>query len=269
MNLSPQNIVQIIFVVLVFVVPALVNFVKYLKKQRDQREREQLRERAQAEALRTGRDVGEVLQSWGLIAAPQGAQAGRENPTPLTETQARKAEMEARRKAQLDDLRRRAEMRRKAASGAGVSIAGGGAATAPSPMRRAGPMPQRSTVPPGMSPPRVPQRRSAQQPPPQRIPTRARPAERFPAQRPDQRRRAAPRPQPTPVVVAQPEYETTNRLVGESKPTPPTNRTPRVLVSRALGPMTAADWRRAVIIREILGRPIAMRPPETANEILP
>lgn len=264
MNINFGSYVQILFLVLVFVVPAIVNFVKYLNKQREQRAREQVKERAAEEALRTGRDTREVLTSWGLVAAPP-PQEGSVNPTPLTEAQARKAEMDARRKAQLDELRRRAEARRKGVGGAAVVVPGGGATTMPAPVRRTGQGPQRPVSPTGVPPPRAPQRRGPQQPP-QRVPSRAGPADRISAPRPDQRRRSAPRPQPTPALVVQPEHETTNRLVTESASSVAPKRA-MITALQGIGPVNAVDWRRAIIMREIFDRPISLRSPHSGTEI--
>lgn len=268
MNISVSQIIQIAVIVLAFVLPAVINAMKYLKKQREQQAREHTKQRALQEALRTGRDPSDVLRDMGLVI-PTPAE-GQMNPSPVTETQQRKVDMEARRKAQLEELRRRAQARRQGASGPVVILDGGVASPPQAPPQRMPGVPHRRPPTPAPSfPQRTPHARPqpvAQRPPQtqrpthtQRAPSRIRVMDRMPTSPADSRRRQQQRPPKTPMFEPEPAHEVTHRLVSEAATSTRTQIAPSVMAKDLIG-KSPQDWRRAIVMREILDQPVSLRP---------
>jgi hypothetical protein len=256
---STQNWLQLIMLLVVFGGSFLSWMAKKLSEKAEQKRRQDALERRQAEALRTGRPVPE--------AAPAAA--------PETD---RQRELAARRQAQLQELRRRQQERARkgAATGrpagptppampqrpqAGVRAPRGPAPGSPIPQRRTGRGEDRGAPPPlvvipGSSGPivvgRVPSPRSPA-PAPASRPQRA-------VQRRGVQRAAAPpslesvRPAPqrfTELSEAAPALQT--QVV--SPPSPVISGVPR----------SPQDWRRAILAREILSPPLALRRGDTLD----
>lgn len=245
MNISTAQLIQLLVFAGLVVLPALAKVFEHVQKQRVRKSQEDMVERAAHEALRTGRDPNEVIADLRVATAQAEAQpAQRRSQT---------NEIEARRRAQLEELRRRAQARRQAAtSGAssgpgGATMTPGRGATVAAPPRRPGTAPQPTRRPTPTAPAR---------------PTQPRPitgAIRPPA-RPGmatQRRRSE--PVPTPAMV-QPEFERTSRLL-EDRPgyAPARVERPSSAEADAIRAMAPTDWRRAIIMREILDQPVALR----------
>lgn len=235
--------IKLLLFVLAVGVPAMRAVLQALGRQREQAKAEAMRQKRLEDALRTG----------------HGAEA---------ESASEVDPAAARRQAQLEELRRRARSR---ASQAGVpGAASGRPPTAPGPVVSAPPQARGN-------------RQLGREPQPARSPARApappplRPASRpVPPQRPapgaarqGQRTAAAParrQAQPQPARPAKPppreEAPVVRRLVAEAPPTPPPvlsrHETEAVLDFQTA---SLADWRRAIVMREVLDPPLALRPP--------
>lgn len=221
--MNTQNLIQIIAIAIVLGVSGLSWLYRKLREQAALKRIEDERRRRQEELLRTGRDP---------LAEPAPPDDGGEE-------RRRQHEIAARREAELQELRRRQ---------AGAPIA-----------QR--PAPAQVQVPPGIliqipgtsSPivvkplPGGGRVTTARTPaPPQRQPRPARPRGPRPTKRPAERKpepvqRDTPRPSPA--------------LEQLPPPTSPDAAAP------SPHPTTPEEWRRAIIMREILSPPLAARPP--------
>lgn len=231
MGLSTQQWINLIVIALIVGFSALSWLARKLQEQAARKRALEEIERRREEMLRTGKDPAV------LVAGPA-----------LSEQEARLREIAARRQAQLQELRRRAQMRQQ--SGGPVSVR-----TTPPPT------PPRVATPPVPAP--SPRPSSATRPP--QAP--GRPASRPPARpvpEPVRRPRPAPvetrsRPSPPPsrpaarVVEGESHAE---RLVPDVPIEPPK---PRVVPRWFTPPRSAAEWRRAVVLHEILSLPVAFR----------
>jgi outer membrane biosynthesis protein TonB len=232
MGLSTQQWINLIVIALIVGFSALSWLARKLQEQAARKRALEEIERRREEMLRTGKDPAV------LVAGPA-----------LSEQEARLREIAARRQAQLQELRRRAQMRQQ--SGGPVSVR-----TTPPPT------PPRVATPPVPAP--SPRPSSATRPP--QAP--GRPASRPPAKpvpEPVRRPRPAPvetrsRPSPPPsrpaasrVVEGESHAE---RLVPDVPIEPPK---PRVVLRWFTPPRSAAEWRRAVVLHEILSLPVAFR----------
>mgnify|MGYP000984578829 CR=1 FL=1 len=227
---------------------AVGKIVKAAKEQAEQRRRLDAAKQAEIEALRTGRPVP-VDPS-----LPERVTMSASNTNPQQSAAQRLEELAAQRRLKIEELRR---ARAAAASGK-------------PPMQQPVQQVSRGT------PPARPQQVTSRAPtPPQRVGQRPAQApqpqaQRQQQQRPQQQRQQAKpqqrqqQPALRPPEPAQSE-PTTHRLVPDAKTAPteiPTEFTARRGVRIGNTTMTSADWRRALVLREILGPPVSMRRPE-------
>jgi hypothetical protein len=247
---NPQQWLQLIFFLLVVSGSFLSWLFKQLQAKAEQKRRMDAAESRKIESLRTGR---------GLEASAPAAPPSTSGPTagPRAGPPAdRQRELAARRQAQLQELRRRQLER---------------AQGAPAPGRP--PEPRRQTpliIIPGSTGPIVVERKAAPRPAPPAPPERRQPpreAPRHPAtvaapraaqpERPKRQRGARQRAQPAPSQAIDREQFT---HISQAAPPLEVSRggTPSPVTPGA--PRTAEDWRRAIMAREILGRPLAERP---------
>ncbi len=241
--------IKIILAVVVALIYGIMFLLKKAQEQAAIKRAKDEQARRHLEGLRTGRVEQESVASTVVVGSQEG------NPTPLSHQEAtrRLQELAERRRQQLDELRRRA-----AAQG----------------------QPVPTSLPPVAAP--VPeQARPAQ---PQARPVIARQTGPAPA------RRGAPRPQPAvrPAKVARPPNKTNAERRRESDEVDETERAARREAQRAMGkdkaapkqapvaPVAgmksvigkillphgkagAAEWRRIMMLREILATPVALR----------
>lgn len=244
---------QLIIFALIFILPAIGKILKAMSEAAEKKRLARERERAEIDALRTGRA--------GVGAAPLPSQATMAPPPPQVDQAA------LRRQQRLEDARRRAQQRQQQTQAQGRA----------SPAPRPSAPPSTSTAPgmqrielPGGIVLEVPQ---GAPPPPQPRPqpqaqSRPKPTK---AQRQQARAQAAQParavPQPSrPAARATDAYaeESTQRLVKDAtRPgLSPRRRRP---VTVAGVSMSARDFRRAFVLREILDPPVAMREPSQAD----
>lgn len=229
---------QLIIFLLAFGLPALGAVWKKLEEQREKHRIEQLRQQARQEQLRTGR----------MDAKPQVsvAQPTASAPPPAAADAVRKqriAQIAARRRAQLEEFRRRQQQRQ-----------GGTARPGPSAARTAEPQPRPKARQSAKSRPSRGQTagdRIAQRSLESQRQARADSAQKVDrdssARQAEQSRRSK-----------RSRHSTLNALGHES--TNPASDQPRPV--RVLGAvMTRQDWRRAIVLGEVLAPPVAMRPP--------
>lgn len=248
-----QQWINILIILLVVGGPILGRLLQWLGEQKKARERQRALEAARLEALRTGQPLDQVI----IGKVPESAQSPSE----------RMQELARRRQEQLQELRRRQQQARQQGPVRAQTRTAPGPPR-PAPMSRPtlpGPQQaQRQRTPPGQTPPRpqAPVRRPQtvrplpQQRGPAQAPPRPAPPPRL-APGPTQAPPPAVRPPPpaTPATKAPVEETAIDNPQGRSLP-PPRQAT-------LLGePMSAADWRRFIIAREVLGAPLAVRPPE-------
>lgn len=209
---------------------------RQLKEQSEKKRAKDMMVERQREMLRTGRDPGEQQTQMGPVGS---------------EEDQRRREIATRREAQLAELRRRAQMRQQQGDRpiAPPPILSGPATTSspsPPPVPRTRPMsaplgssgttvPQRASMGPTPAPPARPSRT------PVRPPQRAKPVKQF---------KIAKAPAPPPEIEGE---SSTHRLVlEEASP----RRTAVVIMGT---PSTPEEWRRAIIVNEILAPPLSMR----------
>ncbi|MBX3364449.1 MAG: hypothetical protein KF866_06770 [Phycisphaeraceae bacterium] len=266
--MNRQTLIQIILVLLFVAGPALAGLWKKLEEKRQSRLRDLERQRRQEETLRTGRDPD----------VEHAAATQRDRSEAL-------AQLAAQRQAQLQELRRRQQERLRQA-GAGGAAAGvpGGATGGRAPIP---PVSVQTRSAPRQTPPGGGARQTSSRQPAQRQGGAAqRPA--APPQRQTQTRQAPARQAPNRPAAARPravpdapvmEEESVRRLVADA----PTERTatrrqvgslPQKAVfgdggagERSAGAtgvllgeeLSLEDWRRAIVMQEVLGRPVALR----------
>jgi hypothetical protein len=232
--MNQNNWIQLLVALIVLGGPILQKVLQVLAKQKAKSRADLLRQKQMEEALRTGRPVGEEPQ-----------------PTARAEADL----VAARRKAQLEELRRRARERAQP-SGPIASIPGSPGPTVP--MGR--PAPQAR---PQAQPQQRPQRPATNQ----RPTSPSRPAQRPPTSPPARtgrqgagqsaERRQAPAPPPPRPVMAPP--EPSRRLVPEAPVAPRPVEVARRSGVLSVRTASVADWRRAIIMREVLDPPLALR----------
>jgi hypothetical protein len=254
MNWSPGQYLQLILIVLVLGFGAVSWIIKWLRQQSAIKQAQSQRQRRFEESLRTGR----------IEPEKSGHPAPGAPPITVSHADARQRlqELAQRRQRQLEELRRRQQ------GGVGGSPVIQSAPAAPPPAARP-PQPVLVFGPTGPTLRPAPTARpGAQRPQPQPAPT-PRPA-RQPQSRQaakQQRKRAA--AAQAALEAEAREAEAVHRLVrdsaaetAEARPGGPTGRRPSPL---ALGlPRAGAgpeEWRRAILMREILGTPVSLRKP--------
>jgi hypothetical protein len=249
------NWIQIIVIVVMVGLSALSWLFQKLSEQAQKKKQLDQTQKREQERLRTGRD-------------PSQAPGGSPQTT-------RQQELAARRQAQLEELRRRQQDRlaRQGQAGPGqqgppspvVFIPGSSGPIVVTPRQSAPPSRPMPRPQPQQRPQRLPQPQQRQQPRP--VPTRPQPSRPTPTPRPAQRSaRAAPEAQPRESGNQGELGSESHRLLADR---------PDVAAARAAAdvawhdarpaadvPKTRADWRRAIIAREILAPPVAMRPPD-------
>ncbi|MCC7387224.1 MAG: hypothetical protein IT431_00500 [Phycisphaerales bacterium] len=248
------NWIQILIVVLAIGGPAIGKALEAIHKQRQERERKKELEDSRREALRTGQPTAQIKVS--TQAPPQ--MVAKEGSQPAATAQERIRELARKRQQQIEELRRR----QQAAGQQG--------------QQRQGPRP---TTPPARSQPRAtpaaggrnqaPARPQSQtQPlPPARTPPRP-PVQ--PQPRPQVRQQTIGMPPPVrpiprrPQIVPQTEEsDTTATSIHTLKAGPQMTRpslepapAPVTIIGKA---MTAEDWRRFIVAKELLDPPLALR----------
>lgn len=248
--MTTQQIIRLAIFALIFVVPVVIRIMKAAQEQAQKRRIEQIRQAQVQEAMRTGRSVEEVMAAQMGVSYPQGQppaapapvmvpppgvprttspvpQYGQPSPVPTGQSpQDRLRELAARRQAQIEAMRRQRAQ-------------GGSSST-------------QAQQPRPYSPPRT-QQRQPQRPTPYQAAQSRRPA-----------------PTPAPQARAAPSFEEeARRLAADSsgKPAAPIRVVEPPPVggvgsTRSRGGVGRADLRRAVMLREILDKPIALRQPD-------
>jgi hypothetical protein len=238
--MSAQQIIQIIFVALVFVVPAIIRMVKAASEAKERRRIEQIRQQQIHEAMRTGRPIEEAMISTAPAMPPPSSPQG---------AQERLRELAARRQAQIEALRRQ----RAQQAGPGGQPATG----RPPTMYQHGPAGAGTST----QPQPAPQRQQQQQ---QKQPRAQRSQRRSQQQRPQITQEF---PAPTAAIGGTShdhDGDVTHRLVPDSTEVSMTSplQTARPVTNTDARPtVSLSELRRAMVLREVLGRPVALREP--------
>ncbi len=208
--------------------PVMRAVLQAIARQREAAKAEQMKQKQVEESLRTGKGIEPTDQQ----------------PPPPADA------LEARRRAQLEELRRRG---RERAAGAMARIPGSPGPTVPMPTRPGRTAPARSPVPPPVRP-------TARQTPPSRpAPTAGRPVPKPSAASRRQQQKQSARPSPPPPRVEEAEVR---RLVPDAPISSLTTLPPARAASDGSPEVHVAfvaDWRRALILKEILDPPMALR----------
>jgi len=241
---NQQNYIQFIVLILIFGFSAISWIFRKLSEQAAKKRAQELLEQRRLEALRTGRSAPEAV-------------AAADDP------EARAREQAARRRAQIEELRRRQQERVRAKAQARV---GSPVPSSAPPTGRPPAMPPRPRAPigriPGSSGPTVPQRstrtteiKTIAVPRSQRTsdaPVRKQPAPAGPVRRgPDAR-------------AAEPHRIAQSLNDSQTSAQPPETGTTRALTSSLASidrPKDPAQWRRVIILNEILSPPMGLRDP--------
>lgn len=215
------GLIKLIFFLIVFGFSFLSWVFRKLQEQAAKKKARDAVERRKLESLRTGRTISEP------VAVPTDpAEAARQEA--------------AKRRAQIEELRRRQQERVRQQAAAKTAPPTARPSTPPRDRPVARPLPPIVKIP-GSTGPTVPQTRPLPTPKPAR-PAPKRPVAKRPEPKPEPRRIAAPlttqQPAPTAPAPAGP--------AGVSGAQPDRPRTP-------------ADWRRAIIMNEILSPPVSVR----------
>lgn len=245
---------QLIGFVLVVGLSALSWLFQKVAEQREKKRRVDLAEKRTLETLRTGREPTEG-----------------EVPPSVT---SRQQELAAKRQAQLEELRRRQQERARQQTQPRPS------ATVELPRPRAPQPAPGPTRPPRAQPPIVfipgssgpivvtprkparpgPQARTPARPPAQQVPRAGKRPAAAPRQRPSQRIAPA-QPQERPAASA----STSHGLLSDintQAPTAPVDLPTGQNMERGENiPRTPGEWRRALVMREVLSKPLALRAP--------
>lgn len=271
--MNTQQIVRILIFALIFVVPVLIRIVKAAQEAKERRRLEQLRQYQINEAMRTGRPIEPVMMAPNPAAPPPPAM------NPNQSAQERLREMAARRQAQIEALRKqRATPQAPANMGRPTTgyqqTAGESAATAfqQKPGVATG-YQQQAPVATGYQQ-QAPVATGYQQKAPvatgyQPTPTRQ-PAQRQ-SKRSGQRRQQQPPQQATQAFPAPTgeiggtahdhDGDVTHRLVPDAAAAPIVTKPAAAAQGQAQPRVSAGDLRKAIILREVLGRPVGMRGP--------
>lgn len=242
-----QNNLGIIIIALSFGISGLGWLLQKLKQAQDAKKADQLRQRARLEALRTGR-----MESPQASSTPSKPMSARDRIEEAARR--RQLEQQARAEAQKRDLEEQLRRRREAIE-AQKQRPAQGRPPPPPPIQRPGQQPQRPSQQP---------QRSAQQPqrPAQRPPQTARTPSPMPQRQAGERRRPAPIATPTSAQQAQAAIlqgmiDSERQRERIAPPLPPvaspgpTRKAPLSILG--------TDLRQAIVMREILDRPIALR----------
>ncbi len=278
--MSQQQIIQLIIIALVAGSSTLGWVFRKLKEHADKRAREQAGERRKLESLRTGREMSEESASMGSMSGPSPIQISQQSSQ---QTNPQASEIAERRKRQLEELRKRqlARTQRNDEGGGGSVILPPQQTTS-----RSAPRPMPTSIPgsTGTTVPTQQQSRGGRQ---QR--QRDRGGQRGPAptappqqqQRPQNRQQQrAPQPQrdipqrsdvPNRAAALQRGEEGAQHMGAGLNPANASIESVMAEMdarrgqrNAALGgqPITPEDWRRAIVMNEILSTPMSLREPE-------
>jgi hypothetical protein len=245
--MTTAQIIRLVIIAMVFVVPVIIRMIKAASDAKERRRLEQLRQYQINEAMRTGRPVEQVLAQPFPTPPPAAS--------PNQAAQERLREMAARRQAQIDALRRQ-----RAQGGASGPVATG-PTNAYQNQPNASPYPvvrqQTGRAAPQARPPQ-PQAQQRQQQP--RGPSKAqRKQQAIDAQR---ARDADAWHRPTNEIgggIHDHEGDVTHRLVPDATDGDAPRVAARTVPGVARPRVALGDLRQAVILREVLGRPLAIR----------
>ncbi|NRA56975.1 MAG: hypothetical protein HRU13_02495 [Phycisphaerales bacterium] len=250
-----QNNIPLIIVIVSFGASGVGWLLQQLKQAQEKKKADQLRQRARLESLRTGRsEPSAEIQTQQTRQGPQPVAA--DTPRQRLEELAKRRQQEQRQRTvdQRSQLEEQLRRRREAID----------AQRQRQQEQRRRQLEAKRT---GRQQPQTGGRQPQRQQQAQRPSSRQRPAQRpapQPAQRPADRRRSAPPSSPqrqarhTPEPVVAPAVE--SRRPRSSTPSPaPTTTHARPGIAAALG--SGFDLRQAVIMREILDKPIGLRGP--------
>ncbi len=264
---------QLLVVLLVLLFSFLGWVFRKLKERREKAESEALRRRAREEALRTGRL--ETSTRAGTPAVPM-SQSVPSTLQPSIEDDAKRrlAELAARRRREL------AEMMKQGGGSAGGAGSGGGSTmsspppvvpTSPAPARTAPPVaPRNSGQRTPTRPPSIEQQQRAQRERAAREKAARDAAARERAEQQERQRQAREE------ALERAEREQAQRDADEVPHLRRGTRTPAepaavarmsAAAAKAGGGVTAgADWRKAIVMAELLNRPLALREPDERTE---
>ncbi len=268
---STQQIIRILIFALIFVVPVVIRLVKAAGEAKEKRRIEQARQYQISEAMRTGRPIEPIMMAPPPVAAANPQQTAQDRPR----------EMAARRQAQIEALRRQRQQAPQGGPAASrpptayQQTAGESAATAFQQKPRvatgyqqqapvATGYQQQAPVATGYQP--TPSARQAQRPPQARATRRAPQARAQPARQAPPPPAEQAFPPPTGDIGGSShdhDGDVTHRLVPDAMEAPKVTGAAKQGGGRsALGPVSRvelADLRRAVVLREVLGAPVALR----------
>ena len=250
--MNTGSLLQIIIFILIFAGPTIGVIFRKLQEKRAHQQRRRIADETRREMLRTGQVTPGMARS-SMVIDPQPTTAGARLQKAQPSTDASDAQM---RQARLQELKRQQLERLRAAAAARAGQAGQPSVIAPAPSpgspvgtSRLAPGRQTPIPPPSSFPSRTapPQR---QAPPRQQRPQTPQrpvliPPQPQPARKPE--RASSPRPQ-----VGTLGASTSGAAAGFAK-APPVEP---LIDGRRITPQ---DWRRAIIMKEILDKPVALR----------
>jgi hypothetical protein len=264
------NHIQVVVIIVALAGSGISWIYNKLREQAAIRQAQADRQRRVEESLRTGRDPGGE-QTLGQ-SAPPSARA----PSSAAEARERLGELARRRQAQIEAARRQAQVRIPSAPSAlppsrppPIIIMGPSGpiqiprpGQAPRPVQRSGqaPVSSRTAPPPfvGRQAPaptqRTPQPQRAQ---PQRQQQQRQPQKRRPDQ-PQRPQQTAPRPSSTPTMAQRPPEASPARVEAPIAASEP-GAARAMLRLPPVGARSAADYRRALAMIEVLSPPLALR----------
>jgi len=271
--MTTQQIIRVLIFSLIFVVPVVIRLVKVAQDAKEKRRLEQFRQYQINEAMRTGRPVEPVMMApspQAMVPVPFKAQQSAQD---------RLREMAARRQAQIEALRRQ----KSGSSNTPASMSkpptryqqtvGESAPTAfqqkpgvATGYQQQAPVAtgyqQQAPVVTGYQPTPQPARQPARQQPKQR--QQKKPQTRDPRRQPPQQAASAPPAQEFPAPTGEiggPYHEhdgdITHRLLPDGPSMTPVARPSSG--DRGSVKVNLADLRQAIVLREILGKPMALR----------
>ncbi|UYV13048.1 MAG: hypothetical protein NCW75_01890 [Phycisphaera sp.] len=245
-----QNNIQLLIPIVFFGVSGLGWFLKKLQEAKEKKQAEEFRKRARLEALRTGRIDGQQQSSQPAASQVQPA-AQAETPRQRLEDLARRRQQgqQQRTAAQRTELEEQLRRRREAIDAQRQRQQQRQPSQVRSPAQRPGQRTsQQASQQPMQQPPQRPAQRTAMKPTPQ-------------PRRTGERRQVAPLPTMQPVQETVIADVIAAKRAEEARPVEAP--LPVAGVGRRSAPITARgiDVRQALIMREILDRPVGMRDP--------
>lgn len=272
--MSQQQIIQLIIFLLLVGSSGVGWVLRKLKEHADKRAREQAHERRKLEALRTGRELPDESALQGSMGGPSPVQM---SPQSSQQSSPQASEIAERRKRQLDELRRRQLARTQRNDEGG----GGSVMLPPQPTTsRPTPRPMQGSIPgtSGTTVPTQQQNRGGRQQRQRDRGSQRGPAPTVPQQQKQQQK--APQPQheipqrsDVPGRAAALQRGEDGAQSGSAGVNPANASIASVMAEMdarrgqrkaVVGgqPITPEDWRRAIVMNEILSTPMALRDPE-------